>query len=180
MSIKNDLWPVKFGHFMMFSLAAALLMLSMAAGAGSHSAGEMGKKDIVDIAAGNDDFKTLVAALKAAGLVKILKGKGPFTVFAPTDAAFDKLPAGTVESLLKPENIGQLKAVLTYHVVAARVTAKEVVKLDRATTVNGADVSIAVTGNTVKINDASVVTPDIMASNGVIHVIDTVILPPDS
>jgi len=122
-------------------------------------------------------FETLAAALKAAGLVDTLKGEGPFTVFAPTDAAFAALPAGTVENLLKPENREQLVAVLTYHVVPGKVTSSEVVKLDKAKTVNGEEVSINAAMGKVRVDDATVTTADIEASNGVIHVIDTVILP---
>jgi len=135
--------------------------------------------DIVDTAVAADDFNTLVAAVQAAGLVETLKGDGPFTVFAPTDAAFAALPDGTVESLLRPENREQLVAVLTYHVVPGRVTAEQVVTLDRATTVQGADVRIAVRDGAVRVNESNVVTTDIMASNGVIHVIDAVLLPPE-
>jgi uncharacterized surface protein with fasciclin (FAS1) repeats len=137
-------------------------------------------QDIVDTAVGAGQFKTLAAALKAAGLVDTLKGAGPFTVFAPTDKAFAKLPAGTVESLLKPENKAKLTAILTYHVVPGAVKAEQVTKLDEAKTVNGAMVKVSVDHGKVMINDANVVTPDIAASNGVIHVIDTVILPPES
>ncbi len=133
-------------------------------------------KDIVDTAVGNGSFKTLVAAVKAADLVDTLKGKGPFTVFAPTDEAFAKLPKGTVESLLKPENKKKLQAVLTYHVVPGDVRASDVVNLKKATTVQGQDVKIDAT-NGVKINDAKVIKADVVCSNGVIHVIDTVILP---
>jgi uncharacterized surface protein with fasciclin (FAS1) repeats len=132
---------------------------------------------IADVAAGNEDFSTLVAALKAAGLVEVLSGEGPFTVFAPTNAAFDKLPAGTVESLLEPANRDKLKAVLTYHVVAGKVMAEDVVELDSATTVEGSDVAIKVKDGKVYVDDAQVVSTDIAASNGVIHVIDSVILP---
>jgi transforming growth factor-beta-induced protein len=137
-------------------------------------------KDIVDTAVAAGSFKTLAAALGAAGLVETLKGAGPFTVFAPTDAAFAKLPAGTVESLLKPENKGQLQAILTYHVVAGRVPASTVVTLNGKTakTVNGADVKIKVDGSTVFVNDSKVTTVDVAASNGIIHIIDTVLLPP--
>ncbi|MGF1762893.1 fasciclin domain-containing protein [Aliivibrio kagoshimensis] len=135
------------------------------------------KKDIVDVAATNGSFNTLVAAVKAAGLVDTLKGKGPFTVFAPTDAAFAKLPEGTVEMLLKPENKDKLVAVLTYHVVAGKVYAADVVKIESATTVQGQDVMVKVNGGKVMINDANVVMVDVKASNGVIHVIDTVLLP---
>jgi uncharacterized surface protein with fasciclin (FAS1) repeats len=135
-------------------------------------------QDIVDTAVGAGQFKTLAAALKAADLVGTLKGDGPFTVFAPTDAAFSKLPAGTVESLLKPENKAKLTAILTYHVVPGAVKAKQVTKLDEAKTVNGAMVKVSTKGGKVMINDANVVKADIPASNGVIHVIDKVILPP--
>ncbi len=135
------------------------------------------ENDIVATAAGNDSFKTLVAAVKAAGLVETLQGEGPFTVFAPTDDAFAKLPPGTVDNLLKPENKDQLIAVLTYHVVPGRVYASDVVKLSTAKTVNGESVSIEVSDSGVKVDDATVVATDIDASNGVIHVIDSVILP---
>jgi uncharacterized surface protein with fasciclin (FAS1) repeats len=136
-------------------------------------------QSIAGIAAGNPDFSTLVAALKAADLVATLDGKGPFTVFAPTNEAFAKLPAGTVENLLKPENREQLAAVLTYHVVPGSVMAADVVKLDEARTVQGGAIDIAVADGKVRLNDSATVTAtDIKASNGVIHVIDAVILPP--
>ena len=137
-------------------------------------------QDIVDTAVGAGQFKTLAAALKAADLVATLKGPGPFTVFAPTDEAFAKLPAGTVENLLKPENKAKLTAVLTYHVVPGAVKAEQVTKLDQAKTVNGAMVKVTTKGGKVTINDATVVKADIPASNGIIHVIDKVILPPQS
>ena len=131
-------------------------------------------KNIVEIAAGSDQFKTLVAAVKAAGLVDTLQGPGPFTVFAPTDAAFAKLPAGTVEGLLK--NLPKLKGILTYHVVSGKVMAKDVAGVKSAKTVQGTD--LRVDGNHgVKINNATVTKADIEASNGVIHVIDTVLIP---
>ena len=136
--------------------------------------------DIVDTAVASGQFKTLAAALGEAGLVETLKGPGPFTVFAPTDDAFAKLPAGTVESLLKPENKAKLTAILTYHVVPGNVTADDVVKLNEAETVSGAMVNVAVKGSTVTINDATVTATDIAASNGVIHVIDSVLLPPSN
>jgi uncharacterized surface protein with fasciclin (FAS1) repeats len=132
--------------------------------------------DIVDTAVSAGSFNTLVAAVKAAGLVDTLKGKGPFTVFAPTDEAFAKLPAGTVESLLKPENRDKLIKILTYHVVAGKVTASEVTKLKDAKTVQGGKVMFS-TKNGVKVNGSNVVKADVMASNGVIHVIDTVLMP---
>ena len=131
-----------------------------------------------DIAVAAGQFKTLAAALTAAGLVDTLKGPGPFTVFAPTDAAFAKLPAGTIENLLKPENKAKLTAILTYHVVASKVMAADVVKLKEAKTVNGNMLQVKVNGSEVMINDANVTATDIAASNGVIHVIDSVVLPP--
>jgi len=134
-------------------------------------------KDIVTTAVEAGSFKTLAAALKAAGLVETLQGKGPFTVFAPSDEAFSRLPAGTVDTLLKPENKQQLIAVLTYHVVPGKVMAADVVKLKAAATVNGQRVDIKVDGKTVQIDQAQVVATDIACSNGVIHVIDQVILP---
>ncbi len=134
-------------------------------------------KDIVDTAIGNEQFSTLVAAVKAAGLVDTLKGDGPYTVFAPTNEAFAKLPAGTVESLLQPENRDKLVAVLTYHVVPGKVMSGDIAgKTLSAKTVQGSEVDIDAT-NGVRIENASVVAADIETSNGVIHVIDTVILP---
>jgi uncharacterized surface protein with fasciclin (FAS1) repeats len=132
--------------------------------------------DIVDIAASNDDFSTLVAAVSAAGLVDTLKGEGPFTVFAPTDEAFAALPEGTVENLLKPENIDQLTAILTYHVVPGKVMSTDLTDDMMATTVQGSDVKIDL-DNGVMVQDATVTAADIEASNGVIHVINKVILP---
>jgi uncharacterized surface protein with fasciclin (FAS1) repeats len=134
------------------------------------------KGDIVDIAASNEDFSTLVTALKAADLVDTLKGEGPFTVFAPTNAAFDKLPKGTLEKLLA--DIPALKNILLYHVVPGKVMASDVVKVDSAKTALGEAVKCKVDGDNVMINNAKVIKTDIEASNGVIHVIDTVILPP--
>jgi uncharacterized surface protein with fasciclin (FAS1) repeats len=133
---------------------------------------------IVAAAAANEKFSTLVAAVKAAGLVETLSSEGPFTVFAPTNDAFAKLPAGTVEELLKPENKEKLKGILTYHVVAGKVTSDQVVKLTSAKTVNGAEVQIKVVDGKVQINGATVTTADIQVGNGVIHVIDAVLLPP--
>ena len=152
-------------------------LVTAAANAGHHEKDEMATADIVDTAVNAGKFNTLAAALTAAGLVDTLKGDGPFTVFAPTDAAFAKLPEGTVENLLKPENREQLVSILTYHVVAGKVYAADVVKLTSATTVNGSDVTIKVADNVVSIDNASVVMTDIEASNGIIHVIDSVILP---
>jgi|SRR5271157_1722000 len=135
--------------------------------------------DIVDTAVAAK-FNTLVAAVKAADLVDTLKGSGPFTVFAPTDEAFAKLPKGTVEELLKPENKDKLKAILTYHVVSGKVMAADVVKIDgkKVQTVQGSPVAIKVDGGTVLVGKATVTKTDIPTSNGVIHVIDTVLLPP--
>ena len=154
------------------SLFAGEVTASKPASAATYTAG----KDLVAVAAGADNFKTLVAAVKAAGLVETLQGKGPFTIFAPTDAAFAKLPAGTVESLLKPENRDKLVAILTYHVVPGKVLAADV-KTMEAKTVQGQSVKIAVSGSGVTVDNAKVVKTDVMAENGVIHVIDTVILP---
>jgi transforming growth factor-beta-induced protein len=134
------------------------------------------KKDIVDTAVAAGSFKTLVAAVKAAGLVDTLKGEGPFTVFAPTDEAFAKLPAGTVEELLKPENKEKLVAILTYHVLAGKVMAADVKTMD-AKTVQGSSASVKVADGKVTIDKANVVKTDIEATNGVIHVIDAVIMP---
>ena len=132
--------------------------------------------NIVETAVAAGSFNTLVAAVKAAGLVEVLSGDGPFTVFAPTDEAFAALPEGTVESLLLPENKDQLVAILTYHVVPAKVEAKDV-KAGEAPTVNGQTATIAITDGVVTIEDAKVTATDVAASNGVIHVIDKVILP---
>ena len=134
-------------------------------------------KDIVDTAVGAGTFTTLVAAVTAAGLVDTLKGEGPFTVFAPSDAAFAALPAGTVEDLLKPENKDKLTALLTYHVIAGKVMAADLTEGMKAATVNGAEVTITLDGG-AKVNGATISTADIAAKNGVIHVIDAVIMPP--
>ena len=156
-------------------LAASITLFATTANAGSY--GYKSSKNIVETASSNGSFTTLVAALEAAGLSETLQGDGPFTVFAPTDEAFAKLPAGTVENLLLPENQDQLIAILTYHVVAGKVTSAQVVKLESATTVNGQDVQIRQEKDTVMIDGATVAAVDVMASNGVIHVIDEVILP---
>ncbi len=138
---------------------------------------KVNNSDIVDTAVSAGQFKTLTAALQAADLVGTLKGNGPFTVFAPTDEAFAKLPSGTVESLLKPENKDKLVSILTYHVVPGKVLASDVVNLDSAKTVNGSNVNISTNSEGVNINQAKVIKADVMSSNGVIHVIDEVILP---
>lgn len=150
-------------------------LFSLPAAADGH--GKAAPGDIVEVAVEAGQFTTLAAALEAADLIDTLKGEGPFTVFAPTDDAFAALPEGTVASLLQPENREQLIAILTYHVVPGKVTAADVVKLDEATTVNGAPVAITVTNGSVSVNDATVVAADVDASNGVIHVVDTVIIP---
>lgn len=155
--------------FIALTSAAAITSASFAFADG-HS------KDIVDTAVGAGTFTTLVAAMQAAGLVDTLKGDGPFTVFAPTDEAFAALPEGTVETLLKPENKDQLVAILTYHVVSGKVMSGDLSNDMMATTVQGTDVKIMTEGG-VTVNGANVVTADIEASNGVIHVIDAVILP---
>ena len=134
--------------------------------------------DIVDTAVANGSFNTLAAALTAAGLVETLKGEGPFTVFAPTDAAFAALPAGTVEDLLKPENKDKLVSILTYHVVPGKVMSTDLTEGMTAATVQGANVTITLEGGP-KVNGAVISAPDVAASNGVIHVIDSVILPPE-
>ncbi len=160
------------------SLLAAAMALPIVAACSTTNAETASTKDIVDTAAGAGQFGTLLAAAQAADLVDTLKSPGPLTVFAPTDAAFAALPAGTVDNLLKPENKDQLVKVLTYHVVAGEVMAADVVKLSSATTVEGADVAIDASSGKVMINDAQVVQADVDASNGVIHVIDKVLLPP--
>jgi uncharacterized surface protein with fasciclin (FAS1) repeats len=158
-------------------IAAAVAVIGLAFGSADTRAAQ---KDIVETAVNAGQFKTLAAALGAADLVDTLKGRGPFTVFAPTDEAFAKLPAGTVENLLKPENKDQLVAILTYHVVPGKVMAADVVTLKGAKTVNGKMLDIETKGDAVMVNKAKVTATDIGASNGVIHVIDTVILPPNS
>ena len=145
--------------------------------AGAAAADSLPDKDIVDTAVSAGSFKTLVAAVQAAGLVDVLKSDGPLTVFAPTDEAFAKLPAGTVANLLKPENKDKLVAVLTYHVVPGRVTSDKVAGLRSAKTVNGQELKITTKDGGVMIDNAHVVAVDIAASNGVIHVIDSVVLP---
>ena len=159
-----------------FALKATIAAGALAAIAACAPADKGG--DIVDIAAGNEDFSTLVAAVQAAGLVETLKSEGPFTVFAPTNDAFAKLPEGTVETLLKPENKDQLVAVLTYHVLPGSVAAADVLGAKTSVaTVQGQKIKVDGTGGGVKVNNANVTAADIVATNGVIHVIDTVLLP---
>jgi uncharacterized surface protein with fasciclin (FAS1) repeats len=166
------------GRFIaMLALAAAFLGAAIA-NAAHHESGEAtAQPSIVEIAVGNPDFSTLVAALKAADLVGALSGEGPFTVFAPTNAAFAQLPAGTVEALLLPENKDKLIAILTYHVVPGKVMAADVVKLTEATSLEGDVIAITVSDAGVKVDEANVTVTDIVGSNGVIHVIDAVIMP---
>ncbi|UCC49300.1 MAG: fasciclin domain-containing protein [Gemmatimonadota bacterium] len=155
-----------------------LLVVSVPASAQyGHMSSEEESKDIVETAVAAGSFKTLVAAVQAAGLVETLKGEGPFTVFAPTDQAFAKLPAGTVEELLEPENRAKLQAILTYHVVPGRLLAEDVVGLRSAKTAQGQEVTISLKGGEAMVDNARIVQTDIVASNGVIHVIDSVILP---
>jgi len=159
-----------------------LLAMPIAAWAGSYgtsksSSGGMNTQDIVDTAEAAGSFNTLVAALQAADLEATLRGKGPFTVFAPTDEAFAKLPPGTLENLLKPENKSQLQAILTYHVVSGKVMASDAAMLTSAKTVNGQSFRITESGSTLMVNKATVIKADIPASNGVIHVIDQVLIP---
>ncbi len=156
--------------------AAAVAGLSLIASAAHH--GEKPSKDIVDTAVSAGSFQTLAAALGAADLVDTLKGDGPFTVFAPTDEAFAKLPAGTIESLLKPENKDQLVDILTYHVVAAEVPAEVALTLDEAGALNGDTIALTRRDGDLFLNDSKVIKTDINTSNGIIHVIDTVLLPP--
>ncbi len=156
-------------------IAAALVAAAFAAAPSSASAQS---KDIVETAVAAGSFKTLATALEKTGLIATLKGKGPFTVFAPTDEAFAKLPAGTLDKLLA--NPDELKAILLYHVVSGEVMAAQAAKLSTAKTVNGADIKISAMNGGVMINQAHVIKADIKASNGVIHVLDTVILPPQA
>jgi len=157
---------------------ASLALVATAAFAGYGSAKKYkDQQDIVAIAADNESFSTLVAALKAGGLVETLQGDGPFTVFAPTDEAFAKLPAGTLDMLLKPENKDKLVSILTYHVVPGKVDSSQVVGLESAKTVEGSEIAIETKEGKVRVDNAMVVTVDINASNGIIHVIDTVIMP---
>jgi uncharacterized surface protein with fasciclin (FAS1) repeats len=165
---------------LMSRMASFAAVLALALGVSTANAGNYGmKKDIVDVAVSAGSFNTLAAALKAADLVTTLKRKGPFTVFAPTDEAFAKLPAGTLESLLKPENKAKLQAILTYHVLPGKVASGDIAgKILKVKMVQGTNANIDAT-NGVMINNAKVIKADIEASNGIIHVIDTVILPRD-
>ncbi|MGI9290063.1 MAG: fasciclin domain-containing protein [Gammaproteobacteria bacterium] len=170
---------VKLNRISKALMAVSLLAVgafSPLANAGGHK--DMGPGDIVDVAAGAGSFNTLVAAVKAAGLVDALKGDGPLTVFAPTDEAFAALPAGTLDSLLKPENKDQLTAILLYHVVPGKVMSSDLSGTVNAETLQGSTVEVVASASGVTVNGANVVKADVAASNGVIHVIDAVILPP--
>ena len=176
-------WRKHFRALGVVAVLGAVLMLLAACGSDAETTTPAAEPEaqpatIVDIAVGDGRFQTLVAALQAAGLVETLQGEGPFTVFAPTDNAFAKLPEGTVDALL--QDVPALTDILLYHVVSGNVKATDVVKLDMATTVQGEAVSITVDGDTVRINDAQVIITDIAAANGVIHVIDTVLVPPQN
>jgi len=157
-----------------FATVAAVVVTVAASGT---TAVRAETRDVVDTAIAAGSFKTLAKALDAAGLVTTLKGAGPFTVFAPTDEAFAKLPEGTLETLLKPENKEKLRRILTYHVVAGKVMASDVVKLQSARAVSGDTITVKVEDGVVHVDNATVTSSDILASNGVIHVIDSVILP---
>lgn len=170
-----------FGLIGAFALILTAAVTPLSAQTAKHASKSHASKvqDIVDTAVAAGQFKTLAAALQAAGLVDALKGSGPYTVFAPTDEAFAKLPQGTVESLLLPENKEKLKAILLYHVVSGNVKANKVLKLDGQSvkTLQGEGIKIEV-ANGVRVNNANVIKTDVVASNGVIHVIDTVLMPP--
>lgn len=160
------------------TLAIALVLpLNAFAGSGYTKKTAGASMDVVDMAAHAGVFNTLVQAIQSADLEPVLRGEGPFTVFAPTDEAFAKLPAGTIEDLLKPENQEKLQAILTYHVVPGEVYAKDVVKMESGKTANGQDVRIRTENGSVFIDDAKVTKADVPASNGVIHIIDTVLMP---
>jgi uncharacterized surface protein with fasciclin (FAS1) repeats len=162
--------------FIKASIFILLISVPALAAAGNYTHSKA-TKDIVDTASAAGSFGTLVAAIQAADLVDVLKGSGPFTVFAPTDDAFAKLPEGTIDELLKPENKEQLQSILTYHVVPGKVMAEDAVKLTSAKTVNGKNFKITRSKNDLMIDNAKVIKTDILASNGIIHVIDHVIMP---
>src|SRR3982751_2157283 len=160
--------------FKLFTVAATALAITLGA---STTTSARADKDIVDTAVAAGSFQTLAKALTAAGLVDTLKGAGPFTVFAPTDEAFAKLPAGTLESLLKPENKAQLRSILLYHVIPGRVVSQDVVKLNTVKTADGKSIAIKTANGDVMVNNAHIAKADIAADNGVIQVIDAVLLP---
>ena len=159
------------------TIAVGIFSVSCTARGEQWETTDAAKADIVDTAVAAGNFKTLAAALKAGGLVDALKGEGPFTVFAPTDEAFAKLPAGTLEDLLKPENKEKLASILKYHVVAAKAMSKDVAGMSSAKTLNGQELTLKTEGGKVMVNGATVTKADIDATNGVIHVVDTVLIP---
>lgn len=166
--------------FIFYGSVAALLIAAVLALGSSNASSDMhsdSDKDIVETASAAGSFNTLVAAVQAAGLTETLEGEGPFTVFAPTDEAFAKLPDGTVEMLLKPENKDKLVAILTYHVIPGKVTSAEVAGMTSAKTVKGEEITIKAADGKVMVDDATVIKADVPASNGIIHVIDAVIMP---
>jgi transforming growth factor-beta-induced protein len=170
---------MKMKAFRLALIAVAATLTASPAIAQQAAYSKASDMDIVDVAVSAGSFETLIAAVKAAGLVEVLQSDGPFTVFAPTDDAFKALPEGTVAELLKPENKDKLVAILTYHVVPGKVMAADVVKLSSAKTVEGTSVTIKTSENSVMVDGANVIKTDIPASNGVIHVIDAVIIPSD-
>jgi uncharacterized surface protein with fasciclin (FAS1) repeats len=176
-SLNPLLEAVKMKARNIFASAAAIALMGAAAPTFAQSYMQESRPDIVEVATSAGSFTTLVTALKAAGLVEVLQGKGPFTVFAPTDEAFAKLPAGTVEDLLKPENKEKLQAILTYHVVAGRVMASDVAGISSAETVQGQSLTVSVQNGAPMVDNAKIIQTDIAASNGVIHVIDSVVIP---
>ncbi len=166
-------------------LTAALVFFAAVAGMSSDNDPAPEKKskvaadqNIVELAASQENLSILVQAVQAAGLVEVLEGDGPFTVFAPTNAAFEALPDGVLEMLLKPENVNTLKSILTYHVIGSKVMSTDLSDGASAATVEGSDVNISIDGSTVKVGEATVTTADVEATNGVVHIIDKVILPP--
>jgi uncharacterized surface protein with fasciclin (FAS1) repeats len=172
LNVSIDLKPKEIPMRQALTLFALAAILALPLAANSY-----GEKDIVDTAIENGSFNTLVAAVQAAGLVDALKADGPLTVFAPTDAAFAKLPEGTVESLLQPENLDQLKAILTYHVVSGQLLAESVTDGLETASLNGATLTFAVNENGARVGNANIVATDVATSNGVIHVIDAVLIP---
>lgn len=168
---------MKLIHSLAFLLACSAVACGGESKPAESAASAAATADIVETAKGAGQFKTLLTAVHEAGLEDTLRGPGPYTVFAPTDAAFAKLPAGTVDSLLKPENKEKLKGILTYHVVAGRVGASEASQMKAAKTVSGKDVTLTPEGSGLKVNRAQVVKADIPATNGVIHVVDSVLMP---
>ncbi len=169
--------PINYAVLIILTIAVPSMLFAGGYGYKKDKVSSMGKADIVDTARSSGSFNTLVAALQAADLTETMKGDGPFTVFAPTDEAFNRLPAGTVEDLLKPENKAKLQSILTYHVVPGKVMSWDAVKMSSAKTVNGQSFKISKSGDGLMVDDARVTKADIKASNGVIHVIDKVIMP---